>query len=78
MRRTMTKVIEAIYSKGLLRPVEELGLPEAQRVRLIVQTIDNDHDGDRDAARTRLIERFKHSKLRSTEPLPTRDQLYER
>ena len=36
----MTKIVEAVYAEGVLKPVEHLELPERQRVRLIVQTID--------------------------------------
>jgi predicted DNA-binding antitoxin AbrB/MazE fold protein len=37
----MTKVTEAVYSQGVLKPVEDLGLREDQRVRLIVETVDD-------------------------------------
>ena len=43
----MTKVTEAVYSQGVLKPVEDLGLREDQRVRLIVETVD-DKAADRD------------------------------
>ncbi len=74
----MTKVIEAIYSNGVLKPVEALGLPEQQRVRLTVEPIDAGQDVDRAAALNELIEGLKRSKLRLNGPLPTRDELHDR
>ncbi|MCE4598853.1 MAG: antitoxin family protein [Desulfurococcales archaeon] len=35
----MSKVIEAIYEKGILRPLEKLDLPEGTRVRLRIEGI---------------------------------------
>ena len=78
MRSVMTKVIEAIYSDGVLKPVEALELPDDQRVRLTVEPIDGDQNLNREEAKKRLIERLKHSELRLTGPLPTRDELHER
>lgn len=74
----MTKVIEAIYSNGVLTPVEALGLPEQQRVRLTVETIDAGEDVDRAGALNQLIEGLKRSKLRLHGSLPTRDELHDR
>ena len=36
----MTKVTQAVYSKDVLKPTEDLGSREEQRVRLIVETVD--------------------------------------
>jgi predicted DNA-binding antitoxin AbrB/MazE fold protein len=49
----MRKVTEAVYSQGVLKPAEDLGLREGQRVRLIVETVD-DKAVDRAAALARL------------------------
>lgn len=35
----MSKVIEAIYERGVLRPLEKLDLPEGTRVRLRIEGI---------------------------------------
>ena len=35
----MSKVIEAVYERGVLRPLEELDLPEGARVRLRIEGI---------------------------------------
>jgi len=51
----MAQVTEAIYTQGLLKPKDALALREAQRVRLITEPLDDDHDrGDRSAALQRL------------------------
>ena len=78
----MTKVVEAIYSHGVLEPLESLDLPEKQRVRLIVQPIDNaslsDASADRHAAMKRLRAGIASMNFRLTGPLPTRDELHDR
>ena len=78
MSNAMTKVIEAIYTKGVLKPVEALDLAEQQRVRLTIEPLDTRSDEERQAALERLIEGLKRSKLRLEGPLPTRDELHER
>jgi len=59
----MAQVTEAIYAHGVLTPKDELALRESQRVRLIVEPIDDDTDrADRTAALKRRcdgIERMK-------------------
>ena len=35
----MSRVIEAVYEKGVLRPLEKLDLPEGIRVRLRIERI---------------------------------------
>lgn len=76
----MTKVVEAIYTGGILEPLEQLELPEKQRVRLIVQPIDGaaKPDADREAAMERLRAGIASMNFRLTGPLPTRDELHER
>lgn len=74
----MMKVVEAIYSHGVLEPLEALELPDKQRVRLIVQSIDGTAEPDREAAMRRLREGIASMNFRSTGPFPTRDELHER
>ena len=45
----MAQITEAIFTGGVLKPVEDLSLREAQRVRLIVETLE-DAPADRVAA----------------------------
>ena len=35
----MSKVVEAIYERGVLRPLEKLDLPEGARVKLRIEGI---------------------------------------
>jgi predicted DNA-binding antitoxin AbrB/MazE fold protein len=75
----MTQVTEAIYANGVLTPQDELGLREAQRVRLIVEPIDDDTDRlDRTAGLRRLREGIERMRFFSRGPLPSRDELHGR
>jgi predicted DNA-binding antitoxin AbrB/MazE fold protein len=79
MAKRMAQVTEAIYTHGVLKPEKELALREAQRVRLIVETLDDDTDrGDRSAALQRLLAGIAEMKFFSREPLPSRDELHDR
>ena len=72
----MTKVTEAVYSRGVLRPVEDLALAEGQRVRLIVEHID-DVRADRAAALARLKAGIAGMQFFSEGRLPNRDELHD-
>jgi predicted DNA-binding antitoxin AbrB/MazE fold protein len=75
----MAHFIEAVYTNGVLKPKEELGLREAQRVRLIVEPLDDDDDpGDRPAALERLLAGIEGMSFFSREHLPSRDELHDR
>lgn len=74
----MAKVTEAIFSQGVLKPVEELDLREQQRVRLISETVDVKHDPDRAAALSRLRAGIESMAFSSSGPLPSRDELHDR
>ena len=73
----MTKRTEAVYSRGVLKPAEDLGLREDQRVRLIVETVD-DQPVDRAAALARLKAEIAQMQFFSQEPLPSREELHDR
>jgi predicted DNA-binding antitoxin AbrB/MazE fold protein len=73
----MTRVTEAVYSNGVLRPEDDLGLRDNQRVRLIVETIDDSPD-DRAAALARLIAGIAKMQFFSQGPLPSREELHDR
>ena len=75
----MAQFVEAVYTNGVLKPKEELGLREAQRVRLIVEPLDDDTDrGDRPAALGRLLAGIEGMSFFSRERLPSRDELHDR
>ena len=75
----MAQFTEAIYTHGVLKPKEELLLREAQRVRLIVESLDDDADrGDRTAALQRLLAGIEGMRFFSRGPLPPRDELHDR
>ena len=73
----MTKVTHAVYSQGVLKPDEDLGLREGQRVRLIVDTIDENPE-ERSAALARLKAGIASMNFCSQGPLPSREQLHDR
>lgn len=75
----MAQVTKAIYAHGVLRPKDDLALRDAQRVRLIVEPLDDDTDREnRSAALKRLREGIEEMKFFSREPLPSRDELHDR
>jgi DNA primase len=62
-----------------LKPKEELMLHEAQRVRLILEALDEDTDRtDRPAAVWRLLAGIEGMRFFSRERLPSRDELHDR
>ena len=73
----MTQTIEAVYSDGVLKPSGELPLRDNQRVRLIVETID-EPGVDRDAAIARLKAGIASMRFFSEGPLPSREELHDR
>jgi predicted DNA-binding antitoxin AbrB/MazE fold protein len=74
----MVHVTEAVFSQGVLRPVDELGLREQQRVRLIIEPVDAGQDVDRTAALKRLRAGIASMSFSSSGPLPARDELHDR
>lgn len=74
----MTRVTDAIFSNGVLKPIEPLPLREQERVRVTVETIGEHPNGDRSAALARLRAGRTAMRLRSDGPYPTRDELHER
>ena len=73
----MTKRTETVYSQGVLKPTEDLGLHEDQRVRLIVETVD-DQPVDRAAALARLKAGIAQMQFFSQGPLHSREELHDR
>ncbi len=87
---SMTKVVEAIYSHGVLEPLEALELPEKQRVELTVRIVDGvgradssspdqaRSDQERSSALAELFAEIDRMNLHLRVRMPTRDELHER
>ena len=73
----MTHITEAIYTHGVLKPTAELDLREQQRVRVIVETLDERAE-DRAAALARLKTGIASMQFFSNGQLPTRAELHDR
>lgn len=74
----MTQTVEAIYTQGVLKPLEALPLQEDQHVRVTIETADAERDNGREAAVHRLIERLGQSSLSYGGPPLAREELHER
>jgi predicted DNA-binding antitoxin AbrB/MazE fold protein len=74
----MIQVTEAIYSRGVLKPVERLRLRDGERVRLIIEPLDVGQNEDRAAALHALRAGISSMAFSSTGQLPTRDELHDR
>jgi predicted DNA-binding antitoxin AbrB/MazE fold protein len=74
----MTQVIEAIFSQGVLKPLDPLELFEDQRVRVTVEPVMSLAAHDREAAIKRWKEGIASMNFRLTGPLPSRDELHDR
>ena len=69
--------VDAIHTAGVLKPTRDLPLRENQRVRLIVQPIE-EPERDRTAAIARLKAGIASMHFFSDGPLPTREQRHRR
>ena len=67
----------AVYSDGVLKPTRALSLRDQQRIRLLVEPID-EGAGDRHAALGRLRAGIARMQFFSKGPLPTREELHDR
>jgi predicted DNA-binding antitoxin AbrB/MazE fold protein len=74
----MTQITEAIFSDGVLRPVGGLTLREHERVRLIIQSIDQPSDAERAKAVELLRSGIRKMGFKSNGAYPSRDELHER
>jgi predicted DNA-binding antitoxin AbrB/MazE fold protein len=73
----MTQITEAIYTHGVLKPAVDLNLREQQRVRVIVEPIEDNLAGW-DAAVARLKAGIAGMQFFSNGPLPRREDLHDR
>lgn len=74
----MTRVTEAIFEDGVLRPITPLDLEEHQRVRVILSPIDGLTVASREEALLRLRRGIDGMKFRSDGAYPHRDELHDR
>jgi predicted DNA-binding antitoxin AbrB/MazE fold protein len=74
----MTQITEATYDGGVLRPAAPLNLREHERVRIIVQQMEELTPDRRSAAMDRLRAGIASMNFRSDNGYPTRDELHER
>ena len=73
------QVTEAIYTNGVLKPVEGLHLGEKERVRLIVERLESaGSPDDRDALLAKLRAGIDSMSFRSRGPYPSREELHDR
>ena len=73
----MTLITDAIYTQGVLKPTAALDLREQQRVRVIVETLDEQGE-DRAAALDRLKAGIASMQFFSKGQLPARAELHDR
>lgn len=71
-------VTEAVFSKGVLEPVDNLPLRERQRLRLIIEPLEVSCGYDRTAALDRLRAGIASMEFSSSGPLLSRDELHDR
>lgn len=73
----MVRVIEAIYTNGVLKPTEPLVLREQERVRVTIESVGG-AAANREEALRALRAGFDQLKLRINGRLPSREELHER
>ena len=73
----MTQVREAIYARGVLKPVEPLDLRENQRVRIVIEPLDESRE-DRAVALARLKAGIANMQFFSAGRLLSRGEWHER
>lgn len=73
----MTQTIDAIYTQGVLKPLQELPLREQEQVRLTIETAETAFQPE-PGALDRLIERLNSSTLSLGGKMPSREELHER
>jgi predicted DNA-binding antitoxin AbrB/MazE fold protein len=73
----MTQFTEAVYTHGVLKPTTDLDLREDQRVRIIVEPIDEQRP-ERSGALARLKAGIASMQFSSDGRLPSRAELHDR
>lgn len=77
----MSEVLVATYANGVFVPDHAVDLPENKRVKLTLETVDDDQpktlEPGSDEAWNAYLQHLKESTFSSREPRPTREELYE-
>lgn len=66
---TVTRILEAIYEDGVLRPLEDPGLAENQRVLLEIRTERRDDDSSAIGAWHRVYESLSEDEIAEIEAI---------
>ena len=75
----MVKAIHAIFEDGVFKPVEQPGLLPNTRVRLVIETLDDNAEKQRQDQSWELIEKlWQNSSFDSQGERLSRDQLHKR
>ena len=82
----MTRVIEAIYTHGVLEPLEPLNLKDRQRVEIIIRPVNGPDalpepaltEQERKQALKELFDAIERDNLQLNIRMPTRDEMHER
>jgi predicted DNA-binding antitoxin AbrB/MazE fold protein len=74
----MTQTIDAIYTQGVLRPLQKLTLREQEHVRITIQSAQAQEQVSREEAMKQLIECLDRSTLSYGGRPPSREELHER
>ena len=74
----MTHITDAVYSDGVFKPQQPVGLQDQERVRLIVLTLDASGEVDRAEALRDFRVGVADMGFRSNSKYPRREELHER
>jgi predicted DNA-binding antitoxin AbrB/MazE fold protein len=74
----MVQVTEAVFSKGVSKPIGQFHLRDQQRVRLVIEPIEIVRNHDRTAALNRLRAVIASMRFSSSGPLSSRGERHDR
>ncbi len=78
MASAMRQVTEAIYTNGVLQPLQALNLSEKERVRVVVEKLSASNAADRKQLLAQLWAGIERMNFRSRGAYPSRDELHDR
>ena len=74
----MTHITDAVYSDGVFKPRQPVGLKDQARVRLIVLALDAPSEADRAETLSEFRDGVAGMNFRSNGEYPRREELHER